>query len=305
MFVFRGVEYLQKIKIMVIYMKKSKNRIVVYGYASFVILLLVVVMLYIWHWQLGSARHLWRTQWAYNHSEFARYNEIKKFIKQGNWNHDLCIMFANHYADKDLVSWLINDLRPTDTMGCLSRKSHRGSLLSRAANIDMGDKAVDWIGWWDANKEKTQIDWIIDGFKRAGIEVKEKGEMDEAVALSLLRLIGSEDSPSYLSYNAYRFLNAKHINPYKLFIDKVDSDKQIKTGLIRYSSYMMTYPDAGAILFNYYDEDLWYGESRPLYVQERTEVYVIIALSLLTVLGCFFVIMFIYHLGKFHKCENN
>jgi hypothetical protein len=109
--------------------------------------------------------------------------------------------------------------------GCLgSVRPHWAEMLRRLTGQDAGPNAEDWHRWWDANKDKTQADWIRDAFLPLGIDPERKPSADEVQ--SLLRLIGLHHhlrrSRSFshgvhisegIAFNAMRILRDYDVDP--------------------------------------------------------------------------------------------
>jgi hypothetical protein len=128
---------------------------------------------------------------------------------------DLCFRGdqIGYYGDKEWFLWLDERIRNPEKFrycGCTRY------ALALMANHEMDS----WAPWTDANRSRTQVEWIKDGFLKHGVTVHlPPGPEDTAPLLRLLgrktwnTLFGGpqgaeapESIPSYIQYNAFRWL---------------------------------------------------------------------------------------------------
>src|SRR5262245_5475062 len=55
---------------------------------------------------------------------------------------------------------------PGSLAGTIDTVYHVWNALQAITNQDAGRSARDWRAWYDANKSKTQEQWILDGFAK-------------------------------------------------------------------------------------------------------------------------------------------
>jgi len=157
-----------------------------------------------WFYWLVPIRHTCDPRWCETHSQSEYWQEAQTAIRRGMWGHDDGIA-VGLFGDKSWAGWIITHSRPGDDMkGCLgARLSHAGDALQYITNQDAGDKADDWLAWWQKNRLKSQLEWIQDGFRQHGISVSTPPTADQTG--QLLSLLGNtqtnraERVPRYLT----------------------------------------------------------------------------------------------------------
>lgn len=80
--------------------------------------------------------------------------------------HDPCIMLAQ-VGDETSVPHLIRALERKRPMTC----SHCWEVLEEITNNRPGDRREAWERWWGANRRKTRMEWVHDGFRAEGFSV--------------------------------------------------------------------------------------------------------------------------------------
>ena len=173
-----------------------------------------LVLGYWWLYRL-PARHLADPEWLAAHSEAARWAEEQEDYRRTGASPDLCLRGdrIGFYGDKSWFVWLEERCRNPEKFrvcGCT------GYALALMAN----QYPASWEEWIDANRERSQEQWIMDGFHDYGVAVHLPPAPEDAVPL--LRLLGrgsydflwtgpqetnpANEVPSYVQYNAYRWL---------------------------------------------------------------------------------------------------
>ena len=145
-----------------------------YGYLVACIVGILLVLFgawaaYWWFYKLAPMRHTANPRWRATHSRQAFWEEVQRSIHcAGRWFHDDGFT-VGLYGDKSWAKRIMDQLKPDSKLGCAS--GHKEVALSYITNQDFGEDAKGWITWWKANKEKSQLEWIQDGFARYGITV--------------------------------------------------------------------------------------------------------------------------------------
>lgn len=122
-------------------------------------------------------------------------------------HHDLFLLERDEGEAAD-VRYLISALRwqertnAADTaMDC--EKAHCLAALTCLTNQHVGRNFADWRAWWKRNANKTQRQWILDGFRIQGLPVCDPP--DEAFARALVVwMVGKRD---YATTSAWRLLD--------------------------------------------------------------------------------------------------
>jgi hypothetical protein len=167
-------------------------------------------------------RHLADSKWLETHTEKARWLEEQKDYKRMGSSPDLEFRGdrIGYYGDKKWFLWL-EDKATTDP-------SFRVCGCTETALALMSNQHVDsWEAWMKTNRNRTQEEWIRDGFSKYGVSAHlppEAGDVEP-----LLKLIRSkrwnflqggpqgtnapEAIPDYVQYNAFRWLRDSGFSP--------------------------------------------------------------------------------------------
>jgi outer membrane protein assembly factor BamB len=132
----------------------------------------------------------------------------KALASQGD-PHDV-ILAISQIGDATSVPFLIEALAKQGTVpregpyGAICTRFHVLEALQEITNHDGGRNAEDWRPWYEKNKEKTQGQWIKDGFVEHGFPVSDPP--DDAFVTALIRSSDPKYQPRYLQTNALRTL---------------------------------------------------------------------------------------------------
>lgn len=221
-----------------------------------VLLLASGLIAFIWFIWLAPARHLFSTPWIKAHSRLALWEEAQKSVGRIGVTHDVGIEIGR-WGDKAWAVWIINHIKPgQDIANC--EASHLGQALSDITNHQLKPEAEIWLAWWKANQNKTQVEWIREGFAERGVVLQDPLTTNNIIDLLKLANITS-NSPAYtdvprdqrygLQINAFRWLR--------------DSDVSYRSALEIWNYNINNIPEEDrnritlALLF--YAE--WYGEN--------------------------------------------
>lgn len=208
---------------------------------------------YWWHYTLAPVRHLADPAWLAAHSEAARWEEEQKNYMRLGSAPDLLFRGdrIGFYGGKQWFLWLDERVRNPGNSG------HCG--CTEYALALMANRHVDsWAQWTDANRERSQEEWIRDGFLEYGVTAHLPPTSDDT--LPLLRLLGRgswsvlrggpqgtnapEAVPSYIHYNAYRWIRDSGFEPGEFMASNatVAAQSDITAGLLSYSQWRSAYP---------------------------------------------------------------
>lgn len=188
-----------------------------------------------WFYYLAPMRHLVSPEWMAAHSEQDRWHEEELLYWRTNKSPDLMfrpdkILF---YGDKEWFKWLldrVNGGKPSFRVcGCTF------SCLATISNHYF-DSVEGWNQWYAANKDKTQEEWLQDGFAQQGVKIALPPSPSDTDALLALLGKRSDDpkktnfrlerayaAPSNIRYNAYRWLRDMGFDPVSHLIARHDT----------------------------------------------------------------------------------
>lgn len=208
---------------------------------------------YWWHYRLAPMRHLADPVWRATHSEAARWKEEQEDYRRIGSSPDLFFRGdrIGFYGDKQWFLWLDERIRHPESFrhcGCTN------DALALMANRHV----ASWAQWTDANRERSQEEWIKDGFLDYGVTVHLPPTPDDT--LPLLRLLGRESwdylregpqdanapeaVPSYIQYNAYRWLRDSGFDPGRFASSNTAAtgEPDIVAGMLNFSQWHAAFP---------------------------------------------------------------
>lgn len=188
------------------------------------------------------------TNWNKDRSPHAFWKLKQRCLKLGWWQHDDGFV-VGRLGGKEWMEPLIKAVGRGEGLSCSG--GHRGSALSFITNRALpagADPKVDWPKWWAANKDRSQEDWILDGFREAGIDVSKPAAKEQFPRL--LSVLGETCPPAdewekthprmarpdYLRYNAFRWLRDSGFDPVRFLLESDPSKLDVapKNGLAEY-----------------------------------------------------------------------
>jgi hypothetical protein len=135
--------------------------------------------------------------------------QLHKALSSPGDPHDV-ILEIGKIGDATSVPFLIEALAKQGTVpregqyGAICTRFHVLEALQAITNHDAGRNAEDWRPWYEKNKDKTQKQWIKDGFVEHGFPVSDPP--DDAFVTALIRASDPKYQPHYLQTNALRIL---------------------------------------------------------------------------------------------------
>lgn len=213
-------------------------------------LLAFVFLAFAWFWWIGPFRRAMLHEWLDQNSEKQLWTDVQKSIGRWGWTHNDGFRVRLH-GDKEWFARTIEGIGDDDRIGCFA--GHKEFALRVMTNQDVPSKAQAWKTWWEENKQKTQEEWIRDGFEQAGISLHTPLTTEDAVAL--LELLGDLDEeagsrkhPFHRHFNAFRWLRDSEFDPQTLRLaDLPEQDAEVVlTGLVEYSRRLGRSPKSKA-----------------------------------------------------------
>jgi outer membrane protein assembly factor BamB len=130
---------------------------------------------------------------------------LHKALSSSGDPHDV-ILEIGLIGDATSVPFLIDALAKQGTVpregpyGAIDTRFHVLAALAEITNHDAGRNAEDWEQWYEKNKDKTQEQWIKDGFIEHGFPVSDPP--DDAFVTALIRASDPKYRPRHLQTNA-------------------------------------------------------------------------------------------------------
>ena len=220
---------------------------------GFLFVATTIVGAYFWFYKIAPMRHLASRQWLEIHSEQARWIEEQKDYKRMGSSPDLEFRGdrIGFYGDKSWFMWL-EGKASTDknfrVCGCTE------TALALMSNQDTNS----WEDWLKTNRNKTQEEWIQDGFSQYGVIVHPPP--DQRDVEPLLKLIGRkrwnflmggpqgtnapEAIPDYVQYNAFRWLRDSGFKPGQFTFSNATevATQNLTLALVKYSQMEGSFP---------------------------------------------------------------
>ena len=170
-------------------------------------------------------------------------------------------------------------LKPGMSMACIGPGlCHSATSMREITNQDVGDDAVAWLNWWDQNKSKSQMEWIEDGFRQHGLDVKVPPSSDHAmILLEFLgnsTTIGRDGVHRHLKYNAFRCLRDSGFESVAFAVSNRTVSAEIERGLLEYAKMDRRWPLAsgvGILPFGVKQRN-WDTDLRPIFLGTRFQV---------------------------------
>ena len=138
-----------------------------------------------------------------------RLAQLDKALASPGDPHDV-ILEIGAIGDATSVPFLIEALAKQGTVppegpySAIDTRFHVLDALQSITNHDAGRNAEDWRPWYEKNKDKTQAQWIKDGFVEHGFPASDPP--GDAFVTALIRASDPKYQPRYLQTNALRIL---------------------------------------------------------------------------------------------------
>jgi len=208
---------------------------------------------YQWHFAFSPYRKMYNYEWCHNHSEVAYWhameNAMEHSIKKGHLPHEAGC-YVSTWGDEEWTRRLIEGIESGKLEFDTCEDGHIDGALRVLTNQDIPNEIDIWVAWWKENKDKTQEEWIRDGFEDIDITVTD--ELTDGLTIELLIVLGSsnneddEESPysGANQFNAYRWLRDHRFRWRDFEYDDLpdENPEVVFHGLGQYASYHERYP---------------------------------------------------------------
>jgi len=136
---------------------------------ALVVAVITVAVFYYTQIRLPNQRFRDRN-WMRTASEAERLRVTEQIVSFPWGNHHDAFLYLFDHGNAGSVPALLSGLRWNEK-SVVCTKSHCLGALQKITNHDMGPTYGAWAKWWDSNAGKTREEWILDGFRVAGLPV--------------------------------------------------------------------------------------------------------------------------------------
>jgi len=223
-----------------------KIKTVAFQFFGGLFLLTACALAFLWFFWLIPFKHLYSGNWNRDHSACGHWIEAQKSIRRIGVTHDTGIEMG-YWGGKEWTIWIMERIKPgQDIVSCDA--GHLGDALADMTNQQLGYQSDPWLAWWKTNQNKTQLEWIREGFDSKGVVLQQPLTTNNILALLKLADLAT-NSPVYtnmlsglrssLRYNAFRWLRDSGFKPRDLDVNSVATEEkdQVVQSLIDYAEW--------------------------------------------------------------------
>jgi hypothetical protein len=241
------------------------------------LLLASVALAFFWFIWLLPLKHIYSRAWDREYSTVRFWEEAQKTVYRIGITHDVGIEMGR-WGGKEWVVWIMKHIKPgEEIVGC--EASHLAGALADMTNQQLGYQADPWLAWWRTNQNKTQLEWIRDGFASKGIILQQPLTTNNILALLKLSHLAT-NSPVFtntppnlrtsLRFNAFRWLRDSGFRSIEFDLKNIPEEdrNQITLALIDYAEWSGIHrDDPGKLPINEYS--LGYPSSDACFLTPR------------------------------------
>lgn len=218
---------------------RLKNRLrVIAGVFGIALLCNGLISAFHWHYNLAPKRRTLDPKWVSQHSGEEYWQEIQAAVRRGYCGHDDGFI-VGHFGDERWANWIMSQVKPETSMGCLgSFMPHADYAMSYITNHDYGENAEAWMAWWKLNSNKSQDDWITDGFKANGLTIDQVPTPRQTIMLlEMLAVPLPEEESGHLRFNGCRRLRDAGFSVDAFRQSNPSAAKSLQAGIDQYVKY--------------------------------------------------------------------
>jgi hypothetical protein len=220
-----------------------------------VLLLASGLMAFAWFVWLEPVKRVYSPSWWERHSKRAYWEEAQESVARVGVTHDVGIDMGR-WGDKTWAIWIIHHIKPgQDIMGC--EASHLGEALADITNHQLKPDADIWLGWWKTNQDKTQVEWIREGFVERGLILQEPLTTNNIIDLLKLANLAT-NSPVYINTPDY-LRGSLHMNAFRWLRDSGITGRDLFR-LWNFDADNIPEANRNQIITAMLDYAVWYGE---------------------------------------------
>lgn len=209
---------------------------------------------YYYNYMLGPVIDLSDPVWTARHSKAAIWERLQQNHHRCDCAPDMMSldrgMWIAIYGDRAWALWVCDNYINTNGY-------RRCGCNYAALSVMTNQRFEDIKAWYAKNRDKTQEEWILEGFARVGVAV-EIPPSDEQV-MQLLRVIGdhepgSQHNRGYLQYNAMRVLRDSGVELDRARLVKIQRENPELAGAVIDFVAMRTRYEGGLGKLRFRDE---------------------------------------------------
>lgn len=217
------------------------------------------VLAWLWFYTLEPIRRFNDAKWISHHSELARWEKEKDHYSRTGFPPSRLSgpQGLPFYGDKRSFEAVLDRLSRKSrwfelegceccSMSCLAPMSNHGF-----------ESISEWVTWYSINKDKTQEEWIQQGFAEKGFRIALPPSKSDAVTLLGVLVTRSSDSqdvdfrgerrfeaPQFLRYNAFRWLRDMGFDPIEFLLEgnQPEIPQELVEGLRQFRDFSKEFP---------------------------------------------------------------
>lgn len=216
--------------------------------AGVVCLILAAGLAFFWFWILAPTRHLSDYDgWLVRHSRLAQWEEVQREVHRFAWTHESS-GDVGPFGGKDWVEWILRRARPGGTFDLNGGDGQEERVLSLITNQELGSSPDAWLSWWSVNRDRSQAEWIADGFRKQGIDVSPG--LTPGVTRQMLLILGNTNvlagagAHVGVHFNAFRWLRDHQFDAMSFALADLHDPQgeALLRGLLKYQRLLPVYP---------------------------------------------------------------
>ncbi len=155
-----------------------------------ILILLGVCSTYYWYIWLRPEALRSDSDWYYWFSEKGLWKYMQHRIISHGWKHGDSF-YVGRYGNIKWAEWIMKRAIAGNRIYGCELYGHRAMAMEFIINQDPAKDHHDigvkkWIEWWKQNKDKSQVEWIKQGFEKYGVKVNESPTLEETTALLMI-----------------------------------------------------------------------------------------------------------------------
>ena len=215
-----------------------------------------VLLAFGWFVWLAPVKHIYSVSWLKAHSHRALWEEAQKSVGRIGVTHDVGIEIGQ-WGDKAWATWIIKHIKPGQNIASCE-SSHLGEALADITNHQLEQKTETWLAWWQTNQNKTQVEWIREGFAERGLVLRDPLTTNNIIDLLALSHLAT-NSPIYTNIPIYLHRSLR-MNAFRWLRDSGLSPWDIRSALSGAENNTL-HQDESQLLIALIDYAEWYGQN--------------------------------------------
>lgn len=190
--------------------------------------------------------------WSERFTRKTFWDQVQQHIRRYGWRHDDFVVVGK-YGDKIWAEWIMAKAHAGEDIADCGDVGHKDAALNYITSQNPAAKTnihttPFWLGWWETNKQKSQIEWIRDGLKGYGVQLEiPPSNKDYMPLLALLGNSSTNESdriPGFAKYNAFRWLRDSEFNSIAFALSNINAHTpdSVRHGVISFHKYEKAWP---------------------------------------------------------------